>query len=262
LALQCDAAVTKAGYFGKEADAGFPLCEQALRADPNNVLALVVLAAKSFMPVNLGTSVDPEADRHRTDELLTKALAADPTFAGVHNLKAWVLTSQGRFEEAITERERGLALDPADVGNMQGLGWDYLFFGQIEKGLETFDKAIRLSPRDPNLQYMYNGESWGYFALKQYDHAIDWARRAISVNMNFQHPHILLIAALALNGHETQASEALQTYLALPASERLRTIAAWKQHDAQFTNSNSGPGFLDTINRQYDGLRKAGMPEA
>jgi hypothetical protein len=30
----------------------------------------------------------------------------------------------------------------------------YLFFGQIEKGLETFDKAIRLSPRDPNLQYI------------------------------------------------------------------------------------------------------------
>jgi adenylate cyclase len=226
LALQCDAAVQKGGYFGKEADAGYPLCERALQIDPDNVRALRVLAVKSFMPFNLGTSLDPEADRKRTDELLSKALAADPNDAGVHDLKAWLLTAQARFEEAISERERALTLNPANVGNMQGLGWDYLFFGQIEKGLETFDKAIRLSPRDSTLQYMYNGESWGFFALKQYDQAIDWARRSISVNMNYQHPHILLIAALALNDQETEAREAFQGYLALSASERLKTIGA------------------------------------
>jgi tetratricopeptide (TPR) repeat protein len=152
-------------------------------------------------------------------------------------------------------------LNPANVGNMQGLGWDYLFFGQIEKGLETFDKAIRLSPRDSTLQYMYNGESWGFFALKQYDQAIDWARRSISVNMNYQHPHILLIAALALNDQETEAREAFQGYLALSASERLKTIGAWKKHDAQFINRQSDPRVLDVYNRIYEGLRKARMSE-
>jgi TolB-like protein/cytochrome c-type biogenesis protein CcmH/NrfG len=261
LALQCTAAVEKGGFFGKEADAGYPFCEQALKVDPNNVRALVVLAIQSFMPVNIGTSLDYEADRKRTDELLSRALAADPTFAGVHGLRAWVLTDQARFAEAIAEQERALALDPVDVGSINGLGWDYLFFGQIEKGLEAFDKAIRLSPRDPNLQYMYNGESWGFFALKQYDQAIDWARRSISVNVNYQHPHILLIAALALNGQETEATEAFQAYLALPASERLKTIRAWKKHDAQFINQQSDPRVLDIYNRIYDGLRKAGMPE-
>jgi hypothetical protein len=30
---------------------------------------------------------------------------------------------------------------------MQGMGWDYVSLGQYEKGLELFDKAIRLSPR-------------------------------------------------------------------------------------------------------------------
>ena len=40
LALQCAAAVQKGGYFGKEAEAGFPLCERALALDPNNVRAL------------------------------------------------------------------------------------------------------------------------------------------------------------------------------------------------------------------------------
>ena len=46
-----------------------------------------------------------------------------PANAGAHNLKAWILHEQGRFEEAIAERERTLALDPADVNAMMaGLG--------------------------------------------------------------------------------------------------------------------------------------------
>jgi hypothetical protein len=79
--------------------------------------------------------------------------------------------------------------------------------------------------------------------------------------MNYQHPHILLIAALALNGQETEAREAFQGYLALPVSERLKTIGAWKKHDAQFINQQSGPRVIDIYDRIYEGLRKAGMPE-
>ena len=41
LALQCVAGQWKAGSIGKEADAAFALCEQALAIDPNNVRALM-----------------------------------------------------------------------------------------------------------------------------------------------------------------------------------------------------------------------------
>jgi hypothetical protein len=66
---------------------------------------------------------------------------------------------------------------------------------------------------------------------------------------------------LALSGHETEAREALQRYLALPASERLTTIVAWKQHYAQFANSTTDPWALESYEREYEGLRKAGMRE-
>jgi hypothetical protein len=70
-----------------------------------------------------------------------------------------------------------------------------------------------------------------------------------------------LIAVLALTGHETEAHEALQDYLALPSSARLRTIAAWKAYEARFTNVNTDPRILESSERKYEGLRKAGMPE-
>jgi TolB-like protein/Tfp pilus assembly protein PilF len=261
LAIQCLAIVEKAGFLGKEADAGYPLCEQALRVDPNNVRALWVLAVKFHQPVNMGTSADPKADIRRADELISQALALDSTSAAAHGVKGWILFDQGRFEEAIPERERALALDPAEVGTIQSLAWDYVLLGQYEKALVLFDKAIRLSPRDPALQFMYFGKSQTYFGLKQYDQTIDWARRAIAIGPNNPFPHAALTAALALTGHEAEAREALQQYLAMPSSAQLRTIAALKAYEARFANVNTDPRVLESNERWHDGLRKAGMPE-
>ena len=261
LALQCHAAEEKAGWLGKEADAGYPLCEQALRIDPNNVHALWVLAMKFNNAVNMGTSTDPEADLKRADELASQALALDPTAAGAHAAKAWVLFNQARFEEAIAEKERTLALDPAAADTIQAMGWDYLYLGQYEKALELFDKAIRLSPHDPALQFMSFGKSWSYFGLKQYDQAIDWARRAITIGTNNPFPHTFLTAALALTGHEAEAREALQHYLAMPSSAQFRTIGALKAYYAPSPKWITNPRAAETLERQYEGLRKAGIPE-
>ena len=99
-----------------------------------------------------------------------------------------------------------------------------------------------------------------YFGLKQYDQAVDAARRAIAIGPNNVLAHGLLLAALALNGHEAEAHEALQRYLALPDKD-LRTIAAWKAFKAQLTNQHSDPRSLEAWDRQIEALRKAGMPE-
>ena len=77
LAMRCTSVAGKAGWIGKEAEPGYRLCEQALDTDPNNIYALVVLAAKFFLPVLLGSSTDPQADLKRADELASRAIAVD-----------------------------------------------------------------------------------------------------------------------------------------------------------------------------------------
>ena len=80
----------------------------------------------------------------------------------------------------------------------------------------------------------------------------------IAINPNIAHIHATLVAALALTGHDAEAREALQRYLALPSAGPLKTIAAWKA----LTESQHGdPRFVEAHERMYDGLRKAGMPE-
>jgi adenylate cyclase len=261
LALQCQAGVEKGGYVGKEADAGYRLCEQALASDPNNIRALAWLSAKFLYSVNYGRSADREGDLKRGNELVSQALALDPNYARAHALRGGILRGQGRLDEAIAEHERALALDPALVTADSGLGLDYLYLGQFEKSLEYLDKAIRLSPHDPTLALWYERNAADHFGLKQYDQTIESARRAIAINPNTDPwSHFNLIAALALTGREAEAREALQNYLAsVPSGPK--TIAAWKAAAALFAMSDKPPRYLETFDLYYDGLRKAGVPE-
>jgi adenylate cyclase len=262
LALQCDAGRWKAGFIGKEADAAYALCEQALAIDPNNVRALQVLGWKFFLLAQTGVSKDSKGDLERADELASKALALDPNWPESHDLKGDILGFQARSgweSEAVAEHERALALDPSNADTARDLGWDYARFGEFDKSQEYFDKAIRESPHDPSRAHIYGGKAWANFGLKNYDQATEWARQAIAISPNYtQYIHATLVAALALAGHDAEAREALQRYLALPSTGPLKTIAAFKAH---FSAQGGGPASVEANERVYDGLRKAGMPE-
>jgi adenylate cyclase len=99
LALQCEAAVQKAEFIGREADAGYRLCEQALVADPNDVRALSVLSLKFSIPVAFGRSADSKGDLERADELASRALALDPNYAEAHAAKSLKFAMQGRRDK-------------------------------------------------------------------------------------------------------------------------------------------------------------------
>jgi adenylate cyclase len=256
LALRCATAGQKAGFIGKDADAAFQLCQQALDIDPSNVRALSFLSFKFWMPVLSGLhSADPMADLARGDDLLSKALALDPDYAPAHLFKSYILRAQSHPEEAIAEAERALDLNPTLVNAYESIADVYLQLEQFEKSLQFFDKAIRLSPHDPLLLYWYQGKAISYFALKQYDQAIEWARRSIAINPNkVPWAHGALMAALAFADRPAEAQEELQRYLALPGGPK--TLAAFKAMAAA-----TGMSPQSGENPLIVGMRKAGMPE-
>ena len=259
LALQCSAGTGKAGRIGKEADAAYALCEQALAIDPNNVRALMILGVKFYLPAALGLSGDPKGDLERADELESTALALDPDYTWPHDLKGGILRMQGRIEEAVAEHGRALALDPSNTDAAGELGFDFERLGEFDKSVEYFDKAIRGSQYDRALGYWYAGKAENNFALKRYDQAIELARQAVALNPNYiPWAHTNLMAALALTGRNAEAREALQRYLALPSAMPLKTIAAWKANAGRL---GGDPRFVEMSERMRDGLRKAGMPE-
>ena len=253
LALQCQAAFLKnetillATYYR--------LCDQALAADPDNVRALTYLAL-TFLP-SRGRSHDPEDKR--ADELVSKALVLDPNYAPAHMVKAFVLQSQSRLDEALAEDRRAFDLDPSLVDAYWHMGYVLRRLGEFQTSLEFIDKALRLSPRDPFRALWYADKAGSHFALRQYDQAIEWARRAVEINPDSSSPYLYLIPALALTGQESQAHEALGRYLATRGA--WRTVAGWKSARAQVVNEHTDRRYVEYWDRLIEGLRKAGMPE-
>ena len=190
--------------------------------------------------------------------MLSKALALDPNFADATS-KALALKFQFRLDEAVAEDQRAVDWDPADVFAYGNMGYAYRRLGQFETSLELIDKAIRLSPHDPFLLSWYADKAGALVALKQYDQAIDRARRAIAIGPNYVTPHIYLIASLALSGQESQAHEAFQRYIAVPGA--VTTLAANKAARAQYVNEHTDPRYVEYWDRLDEGLRKAGLPE-
>jgi adenylate cyclase len=253
LALQCQAAFLKneANFLATY----YRLCDQALAADPDNVRALTYLAI-TFLP-SRGRSYDP--GETRADELVSKALALDPNYAPAHLVKAFVLQSQFRLDEAIAEDRRAFDLDPSLVDAYWHMGFVMRRVGEFQTNLELIDKALRLSPRDPFRALWYADKAGSHFALKQYDQAIEWARRAVEISPNNSIPYQYLIPALALTGQESQAHEALGHYLGTRGATR--TVAGWKSNRATYVNEHTDPRYVEYWDRLIEGMRKAGLQE-
>ena len=67
------------------------------------------------------------------------------------------------------------------------------------------------------------------------------AGRSRSIRITSRMSHAILVAALALTGHDAEAREALQRYLALPSTGPLKTIAAWKAYYESAAGRRSTP---------------------
>jgi adenylate cyclase len=235
----------------------YSLCERALQIDPRNARALTIMAWKFLEPVLNLQSADPQEEIQRADEFATQAIAVEPNFYGAYHVKAWVLFAQKRPEEAIVEEEHSLALNPSYIDAYYPLCMANNVLGRPERALECADKAIRLSPRDPFLPTFYHAKGLAYFLAQRDVEAIEWLHRALAAWPEDRVSHIVLAAALALNGDEVEARETVKHYLSLNGV-KARTISAVTAQMRMFSDT---PFWLAFIKRLSEGLRKAGTPE-
>jgi adenylate cyclase len=235
------------------------LCDRALQMDPRNVIALNLVSWFTIFPVIIAQSDDPIAAIRRADELASRALAVDPNDDGAHRSKAWVLMTQNRQEEAIVEAERSLALNPSGVDTYAALGVANLFLCRPDRSIEAIDEAIRLSPRDPFLGGWYEIKAEAYFIMRQDANTIEWIRRSAATTGQIIDPYValLLASASALSGHQAEAGEAIEAYLA-DSRAKSRTISQFQKQQLAMANN---PKWLAYNERFAEGLRLAGMPE-
>jgi TolB-like protein len=229
------------------------LFERALELDRESVAAQSWLAIELTARALDSMTDTAAADIVRAESLAERALAASPRNPLTRFAKGQVLRAQDRYGEAIPEYETVIALNRNWANAHSHLGWCKFVTGSTEEVIPAQERAIRLSPRDPQIGLFYFRIGFAHLQSR-IDEAIVWCEKAR--NATPAHPlfRALLASAYALKGEIERAVAELAEARKLVGDDRyssiarLRTIVSW----------GAPKDLVETI---YFGLRKAGVPE-
>jgi len=170
--------------WGRDPDAATPLLRQALKINPQNVMALLELA----------TILTERGDLAEAKAHIATVLEVDPDDVDAHHCLAVVLAKEGKHREAADHCRRALEKSPNSPIAHLNLGRILLETGQFDEAVEHLREALRLNPADATANYY-----WGYI-LQRNDRPQEAAvhyRRAVELDAEFI-PAMLGLASLCI----------------------------------------------------------------
>ncbi|MEZ2141329.1 tetratricopeptide repeat protein [Bradyrhizobium sp. DN5] len=231
------------------------LFERALQIDPGYPKALVGLADTLAIQVNYRWTDAAAGKLRRAEKTVDQVLSQFPSDAMAHFVKGEIQRAKGRnLDAAVSEYMAAIGINPSLAPAHGALGAAKIRVGRSAEAFAPLQMAIQLSPRDPLLSTWYFYACHAHSHLAQYDEAIDWCSRSITVNP-FWIAYADLAAANAWTGHEPEALAAVGELRRLMPNY---TVALWLQDGSEWSDNVV---FLAEFQRIAEGLRKAGLPE-
>ncbi len=156
----------------------------------------------------------------------------------------------GDFHGGIALLDKALLLNP-NLAAAWFLGaYLRLWHGETTSSITYFERAMRLSPLDPELYRMQAGMAAAHLFERHYDEAKAWAEKAFRELPSFLLVAVVLAACHALSESVSDAQRAMDHVRKLAPDLRLSNITDWLPiHNTE------------NLAILVDGLRKAGLPD-
>ena len=234
-------------YTKEDSDAAVAHLRRAIELDPGYTLARSFLAFCYAIRWLQGWG-EP-SDRNDGIALAQEAIATDPgdpsalRWAG-HTLGFW-----GDHERALAILEKAAGLNVNGSQVLSSLGWVKCYAcADLDRAIEHFERAFRLSPRDPEMSQMLSGIALAHLIAGHDELALNFAQQSIDEMPRFTSGHRTKIVALGSLGRWEDARAAADALLV---------------HDPTFTVSSRRVSFRDPdFRRKYYGrMQAAGLPE-
>jgi TolB-like protein len=231
--------------------------ERALTIDPESVEAQANLATALSARVLDDMTDSPTADVARAERLAENALAASPHSSVAHYARGQVLRAQRRYAEAASEYEAALASNRSWAFAMFALGQCKLYTGSIEETIPLTERAIRFSPREPQIGMWYFQIGEVYLLQSRTDEATLWLEKARNATPAAPYIRAWLASAYALKGETVPAAAELAMARKLSADTRYSNLPRLRAYFDWLA-----PSVRTLFEATYFvGLRKAGMSD-
>ena len=213
--------------FEKSFDKSREYYEKALQIDPTYALAYAGLADYYGFAWGFGLLPPVEKWVKAEEENAQKALKLDPTLGEAYNCLATVnLYYYRNWPEAEGDFRRGLELSPNFAEMHAHYAMCLVFFGRNDEALSEVERALALDPLSPRFGFT---SGWLRFFMRQYDTAIEQYRKTLELDPNLPFAHESLgdayekkgmqkeaiaewVNALTLTGEKEEAAMLQQTY--------------------------------------------------
>jgi adenylate cyclase len=227
--------------------------EKAIETDPDYGRVYAALASiyweshYRFWHANLNVSWD-EA-RGRAERYLQKAMD-NPTPLAYH-VTSKLLIGWHRYEEAISNAEHAMALDPNDADSYIAMAYALIYSGKPQEAINFVERAMRIDPKYPAYYLFVLGLA--HFSLEQLNKSAVLFERALKRNPENYLPLIPLAAIYAHLGREEKANSViaeLKRLLPILTISFVKQCPLWQYKNPQDRN------------RLLNGLVKAGLAKS
>jgi adenylate cyclase len=225
------------------------LYEQAVELDSRNADAWAGVAAVKAMLVVLGWSPTPADDLRSAMAACEQALAINPSDAYAVFAKGQIFMAQKNFTAALECYEHSIELNPCHPNYRQLAGVAKIALGRAEEAFEPLNEAIRLSPRDLNIDMFYTCKGWAYWELDRYPEAMQWLERSKAQNSRIEATCFFLASTYLRMGQQEKAEATVRDVLEIKPSWTTKVVEA------------SYPLRPTSLIALVEDLRKAGLPD-
>jgi protein O-mannosyl-transferase len=113
--------------------------------------------------------------------LWTYVIAREPEVSLAYNNRGLTYDDMGRFDLAIRDFDRAIALAPSDYKAYSNRGKSYVKLGMLDRAIGDFEQAIALSPSTPEA---YNNLGIAFAKAGLFDKALEQFNKTILVDQN------------------------------------------------------------------------------
>jgi rhodanese-related sulfurtransferase len=234
--------------------------ENAIELDPDYARAHAALAAAYWGVWNNGwserTGVSYDYALEKINRHLEKAMK-NPTPLALR-IASKQLQYAERWDEALVESERAIALDPNDPNGYVAMNSLMVNLGRPAEGLEYIKKAMRLDPQSDYLENLGNTQ----FHLERFDESASTLLRATKRNPEYEWSYLLLAATYGHLGRVQEAKPVLTAFYDLHPEHCQAHTVIDEDNPYTLADLSEWPIKDETaLERLRQGLRKVGMPE-
>ena len=154
------------------------LLRRAIELDPRLAQAHAFLSYAIVLSMIYFESEPDEKRLHEAVAIARTAVELDDKDGLIRFIYGRGLLAQRDYADALAELEAAIDLNPSLSVSYCGLADSLAYEGRYREAIPFFEKAIRLSPYDPQRWAFYSYRALAHLFAREFDQALEWAQKA------------------------------------------------------------------------------------